>query len=148
MASNKRNKPAKPPPKRASTHPSKTSKKRSHSISTPSTPVAKKAKPKVAPQPSTRISPPLRPKVSLFTPSPPASAQPLININTKDNDEGEDNNKGEKEVEDDDAEEPPSPPAVVRFISVWKAFNKKEVLPRSRSAMLNQNILYLTAIKA
>ena len=43
----------------------------------------------------------------------------------------EDNNKGEEEVEDDDAEEPPEPLAVVRFISVWKAFNRKEGLPGS-----------------
>ena len=33
-------------------------------------------------------------------------------------------------MEDDDAEEPP-PPAVVRFISMWKALNRKEVLPRT-----------------
>jgi len=62
--------------------------------------------------------------VSPFTPSPPASAQPLIDTDAEDNDEGE------EEVEDDDAEEPPPPP-VVRFISIWKVFNRKEVLPRT-----------------
>ena len=34
-------------------------------------------------------------------------------------------------MEDDDIEEPPELLAVVRFMSVWKAFNRKEVLPRS-----------------
>ena len=62
--------------------------------------------------------------MSPFTPSPLASAQPLIEIDV------EDNNKGEEEVEDNNAEEPPPPP-VVRFISMWKAFNRKEVLPRT-----------------
>ena len=60
--------------------------------------------------------------MSPFTPLPPASAQPIIDI------DAEDNNEGEEEVEDDNAEEPP-PPAVVRFISMWKALNGKEVLP-------------------
>ena len=46
---NKRNKPAKPPPKRVLTRPSKTSKKRSYLISTPSIPVAKKVRPRAAP---------------------------------------------------------------------------------------------------
>ena len=142
IASNKRNKPAKLLPKRALTRPSKTLKKRSHLILTPSTPVAKKVRPRVAPQPPIRVSPPLRPKVLPFTPSPPASAQPLIDIDAEDNDEGE------KEVEDNNTEEPPSPPAVVRFISVWKAFNRKEVLPKSQLTILYQDILYLTAIKA
>jgi hypothetical protein len=137
MASNRRNKPAKLPT-RALTRPSK---KRSHSISTPSVPAAKKTRPRAAPQPPTRVSTPPRPKVSPFTPSPPASAQPLIDIDKEDNDEGE------EEVEDDNVEEPPPPP-VVRFMSVWKAFNRMEVLPGTRSAMLDQNILYLTAIKA
>jgi len=53
------------------------------------------------------------------------SAQPLIDI------DAEDNNKGEEEVEDNNIKEPPPPPPVVRFISVWKAFNRKEVLPRT-----------------
>ena len=79
--------------------------------------------------------------MSPFTPLPLASAQPIIDIDAEDNDEGE------EEVEDDDAEEPP-PPAVVRFMSMWKALNGKEVLPGTRSAMLDQNILYLTAIEA
>lgn len=139
MAPSKRNKPAKPPT-RAPTRP-KPSKKRSHSISTPSIPAPKKARSRAAPPP-TRVSPPLRPEVSPFTPSPPASAQPPVDIDAEDNDEGE------EEVEDDDTEEPPEPPAVVRFMSVWKAFNGKEVLPGSRSAMLDQDILYLTAIEA
>jgi hypothetical protein len=103
IASNRRNKPAKLL--------TRALKKRSHSISTPSIPAAKKTRPRVAPQPPTRVSTPPRPKVSPFTPSPLASAQPLIDI------DAEDNNKGEEEVEDDDAEEPP-PPAVVRFISI------------------------------
>ena len=115
MASNKRNKPAKLPT-RASTRPSKTSKKRSHLILTPSVPAAKKARPRAAPQPTIYVSPPLRPKVSLFTPLPPLSAQPLIDIDAEDNDEGE------EEVEDDDAEEPLPPllplPPVVRFMSI------------------------------
>ena len=121
MASNKCNKPAKLPT-RALTRPSKTLKKRSHLISTPSAPAAKKARPRAAPQPPTRVSPPLRPEVSPFTPLPLVSAQPLIDIDAEDNDEGE------EEVEDDDAEEPP-PPLVVCFMSMWKAFNGKEVLP-------------------
>jgi len=50
--------------------------------------------------------------MSLFTPLPPASAQPPIDI------DAEDNNKGEEEVEDDNMEEPLEPLAVVRFISV------------------------------
>jgi len=74
MASSKYNKPAKLPLKRVLTCPSKTSKKRSHLILIPSVPVAKKARPKVAPQPPTRVSLPLRPKMLPFTPSPPASA--------------------------------------------------------------------------
>jgi len=48
MASNRRNKPAKLPT-RALTRPSKTLKKRSYLISTPSIPVAKKVRPKAAP---------------------------------------------------------------------------------------------------
>jgi len=110
MASNKRNKPAKLPPTRALTRPSKTLKKRSYLISTPSIPAAKKVKPRVAPQPPTRVSTPLRPKVLPFTLLPPASAQPLIDVDI------EDNNKGE-EVEDNNIEELP-PLAVVRFISI------------------------------
>jgi hypothetical protein len=54
------------------------------------------------------------------------SAQPLININA------EDNNKREEEVKDNNTEElepPLLPLIVVHFISIWKAFNKKEVLP-------------------
>jgi hypothetical protein len=45
--------------------------------------------------------------------------------------DAEDNDKEEGEEEDDNIKElePPSPPAVVRFISVWKIFNGKEVLP-------------------
>ena len=109
MAPNKRNKPAKPPT-RALTRP-KPSKKHSHLISTPSIPAPKKARPRAAPQP-TPISSPLRPKVSPFTLLPLASAQPPIDI------DAEDNNKGEEEVEDNDAEKPPELPAVVRFISV------------------------------
>jgi hypothetical protein len=70
IAPNKRNKLAKPPT-RTLTRP-KPLKKRSHLISTPSIPAAKKARPKAAPQP-TRISSPLRPKVSPFTLSPPPS---------------------------------------------------------------------------
>ena len=70
------------------------------------------------------------------------SAQPLIDI------DAEDNNKGEDEVEDNNAEEPPEPLVVVHFISMWKAFNRKEALPRSCLAILNQDILYLTTIKA
>ena len=136
MASNRRNKPAKLPT-RALTRPSKTSKKRSYSISTPFVLAAKKVK--AVPQPPTRVSPPLRPKVLPFTLLPPASAQPLI-------EDAEDNDEGEEEVEDDDVEEPPPP--VVRFMSVWKAFNGKEVLPGTCLAMLDQNILYLTVIEA
>ncbi len=39
-----------------------------------------------------------------------------------------DNNEGEEDIEDDDVDEPPSPLPVICFISVWKAFNEKEVL--------------------
>ena len=60
-----------------------------------------------------------------FTLLPTASAEPLIDIDV------EDNNEGEDKVEDDDTEEPLEPPAVIRFISMWKAFNRKEVLPRT-----------------
>ena len=67
----------------------------------------------------------------------PASAQPLIDIDI------ENNNKGEEEVEDNNTKEPPPPPAVVWFISVWKVFNRKEVLPRICIVMLDWNILYL-----
>jgi len=49
MASNRRNKPVKPPLTRALTRPSKTLKKRSHLILTPSALVAKKVRPRVAP---------------------------------------------------------------------------------------------------
>jgi len=49
MASNKRNKLAKPLPTCALTHPSKTLKKRSYLILTPSISVAKKARPRAAP---------------------------------------------------------------------------------------------------
>ena len=110
MASNKRNKPAKLPTC-ALTRPFKTLKKHSHLILTPSAPAAKKARPRAAPQPPTRVSPPLRPEVSLFMPLLPASAQPLIDINA------EDNNKGEEEVKDNNAEELLLP-LVVRFISI------------------------------
>jgi len=120
MASNKRNKLAKLPTS-ALTRPSKLLKKRPHLISTPSVSAAKKARPRAAPQPPTRVSTPPRPIVSPFTPSPPASAQPLVDT------DAEDNNEGEEEVEDDDTEE--QPPPVVRFISIWKAVNGKEVLP-------------------
>ena len=121
IAPNKRNKPAKLLT-RALTRPSKISKKRSNLIPTPSVLAAKKARPRAAPQPPTRVSTPPRPEVSPFTLLPPASTQPLIDIDAEDNDEGE------EEVEDDNAEEPP-PPAVVRFMSIWKALNGKEVLP-------------------
>ena len=110
MASNKRNKLAKLLT-RALTRPSKTLKKHSHLILTPSAPAAKKARPRAVPQPPTRVSPPLRPEVSLFMPLPPVSAQPLIDIDV------EDNNKGKKEVEDNNAEELLLP-LVVRFISI------------------------------
>ena len=73
MAFNKRNKPAKLPT-RALTHPSKTLKKHSYLTLTPSVLAAKKARPRAAPQPTTRVSPPLRPKVLLFTPSLLSSA--------------------------------------------------------------------------
>jgi len=43
---------------------------------------------------------------------PLASAQPPIDIDAKDN------NKEKEEVEDNNAEEPPKPLVVVRFISV------------------------------
>ena len=33
-------------------------------------------------------------------------------------------------------------------MSVWKAVNGKEVLPRTWSAMLDSNTIYLTAIEA
>ena len=52
-------------------------------------------------------------------------AQPSINIDAENND------KGEEEVKDNDAKKPPEPPMVICFISVWKAFNEKEVLPKS-----------------
>ena len=58
-------------------------------------------------------------------PSLPAFTQPLLDVNAEDNDEGE------EEVEDNNAEDPLSLLAVVYFISVWKAFNRKEVLPES-----------------
>ena len=60
-------------------------------------------------------------------PLPLLSAQPLIDIDAEDNDEGE------EEVEDDNVEEPPPPPLllVVRFMSIWKAFNGKEALPKT-----------------
>ena len=112
IAANRRNKPAKLPLTCALTRPSKISKKRFYLILTPSAPAAKKARPRAAPQPPTRVSTPLRPKVLPFTLLPPASAQPLIDIDAEDND------KGEEEVEDDDAEEPPPLLPVVRFISV------------------------------
>ena len=122
MAPNRYNKPAKPPIC-APTHP-KPSKKRSHSILTPSAPAAKKARPRAAPQP-TYVSPLLCPEVLLFMPSPLVSTQPLVDVNA------EDNNEREDEVKDDNAEELLLLPAVVHFISVWKAFNRKEVLPES-----------------
>ena len=128
IAPNKHNKLAKPLT-RALMCP-KPLKKRSYLISTPFILAPKKIKLRVAPQP-TRISPPLCPKVSLFTLLPLVSAQPLVDIDIKDND------KEEVEVEDDDIEEPPELLAVVRFISIWKAFNKKKVLPRSRLAILD-----------
>ena len=56
---------------------------------------------------------------------PPASAQPLVDIDAEDNDE----EKGEEEDNNIEELELPLPPAVVRFMSVWKAFNRKEVLP-------------------
>ena len=55
----------------------------------------------------------------------PLSAQPLIDTDAEDNDEGE------EEVNNNNVEEllaPPVPP-VVRFMSMWKAFNGKEALP-------------------
>ena len=52
-------------------------------------------------------------------------AQSLVDINIKNNDEEK------EEVEDDDIDELLKLLAVVYFISVWKAFNKKEVLPKS-----------------
>ena len=110
MASNKRNKLAKLLT-RILTRPSKILKKRSHLISTPSAPAAKKARPRAAPQPPTRVSPPLRPEVSPFTPLPLVSAQPLIDI------DAEDNNKGEEEVKDNNTEEL-ALPLVVHFISI------------------------------
>ena len=141
MAFNRRNKP-KPPPMCASTRPSKTSKKRSHSISTPFAPVAKKARPKAVPQPLIHVSPLLCSEVSLFMPSLLVFTQPLLDVDVEDND------KGEEKVKDNDTKELLLPLAVVCFMSVWKAFNGKEVLPGNQSAMLDQDILYLTAIEA
>jgi len=66
MAFNKRNKPVKLPPKRVLIHPFKTLKKRSYLILIPFILVAKKVKPKVAPQPFTCVFPPLHPKILLF----------------------------------------------------------------------------------
>jgi len=109
MAPSKRNKPAKPPT-RALMCP-KPSKKRSHLILIPFVPAPKKAKPRAAPRP-THVSPPLRPKVSLFTPLPPVSTQPPVDIDVEDNDEGE------EDMEDDNTEEPLEPLAVVCFINV------------------------------
>ena len=64
IAPNKRNKPAKPLIRVLTRL--KPLKKRFHLILTPSIPAAKKVRPKVAPLPI-YISPPLRPKVLLFT---------------------------------------------------------------------------------
>ena len=113
MAFNRCNKPVKPPT-HALIYPFKTSKKRSYSISTPSAPAAKKVRPRAAPQPPIHVSLPSCPKASPFTPSlsPPASAQPLTDIDV------EDNNDREKEAKDNNIEEPPSLLAVVYFISV------------------------------
>jgi hypothetical protein len=121
-------------PMRSSTRPSKPSKKRSQSISAPSVQPTKKAKPRAALCPST----PPRALIELLTLSPllPQSAQP----------NAEDNNEVEEEVEDDDVEELPAEP--VRFMSVWKAVNGKEILPGTRSAMLDSNTIYLTTIEA
>jgi len=71
MAFSKCNKLAKPPT--CTLICLKLSKKRSYLILTLFVPAAKKVKPKAAPQP-TRVSPPLRPKASPFTPEPLASA--------------------------------------------------------------------------
>ena len=65
MASNKRNKLAKLLT-RILTRPSKILKKRSHLILTPSTPAAKKVRPRAVPQPPIYISLPLHPEVSPF----------------------------------------------------------------------------------
>jgi hypothetical protein len=138
MAPNTRKRAAQPPT-RSSTRPSKPLKKRSQSISTPSVQPAKKAKPlKVKPRAALCPSTPPRALIELLTssPLPPQSAQ----SNAEDNDEVE------EEVEDDDVEELPEEP--VRFMSVWKAVNGKEILPSTRLAMLDSNTIYLTTIEA
>ena len=115
------------------------SKKCSQSISTPSVQPTKKAKPlKAKPRAALRPSTPLCTPIELFTSSPPLpqSAQP----------DAEDNDEVEEEVEDDDVEELPVEP--VRFMSVWKAVNGKEILPGTQSAMFDSNTIYLTAIEA
>jgi len=40
-------------------------------------------------------------------------------------------------VEDNNVEKPPPP--VVRFISVWKAFNRTEVLPRCHGVSISDD---------
>ena len=123
-------------PTHSSTCPSK---KCSQSISTPSVQPTKKAKPlKAKPRAAQCPSTPLCTPIELFTSSPPLpqSAQP----------DAEDNDEVEDEVEDDDVEELPVEP--VRFMSVWKAVNGKEILPGTQSAMFDSNTIYLTAIEA
>ena len=126
-------------PTRSLTRPSKPTKKRSQSISTPSVQPTKKAKPlKVRPRAALRPSTPPRALIELLTSSPPLpqSAQPDV----------EDNNEVEEEVEDDNVEE--LLVELVRFMSMWKAVNGKETLPGTRLAMLDTNTIYLTAIEA
>jgi hypothetical protein len=155
MAPNTR-KTAAQPPKRSLTRPSMPLKKRSQSISTPSVQPAKKAKPlKAKPQAAQCPPTPPRPLIELLSSSPLLlqSAQPDAEDNDEveveeevEDDDAEDNDEVEEEVEDDDAEELLAEP--VRFISVWKAVNGKETLPRTQSAMLDSNTIYLTAIEA
>ena len=40
-----------------------------------------------------------------------------------------------------------TPPAPVRFMSVWKAVNGKETLPGTRSAVLTEDTIYLSSIE-
>ena len=110
MASNKHNKSAKLLIS-TSTRSSKPLKKHPHSILTPFAPAAKKAKPRAAPQLPIYVSTPPCLIISLFMPSPPVSAQPLVNTDTENND------KEKEEVEDNNAKEQLLPP-VVRFMSV------------------------------
>ncbi len=93
------------------TCPFKISKKHSHLILMPFILTAKKTRPKAVPQPPIRVSLPLRPKILPFMLLLLVFTQPLININIKDN------NKGEEEVEDNNIKKLP-PPLVVRFISI------------------------------